>query len=244
MPDLAIDVVQLSLAFKDKEPVFSNLSFQIIKGEIVAIIGPNGSGKTSLVKTIMGLYKPTSGHVHVYEPVIGYVPQHIDQDEFSPLTVRELLSLKLPKASFLATKKHEEEMRAILSKTNIEHIIDKQVRHLSGGQFQRLMIAFALIGDPGLLILDEPVSGIDIHGEQDFYELIEEIQEGDDLTILMISHDIDIVYRYASQVICLNKSLVCKGVPLDVLTKDTIEKTFSTKHSLYHHQHKVHPEDS
>ena len=240
MEELAIDVVQLSLSFKENEYVFKDLSFQIQKGEIVAIIGPNGSGKTSLIKTIMGLYKPFSGHVHLYEPKVGYVPQHIDRDQFSPMTVREFISLKLPEVSFWnISHKHDQKMREILSKTRLESELDQQIKYLSGGQFQRLMIAYAIIQNPGLLILDEPVSGVDIHGEQDFFELIEDIHKSYNMTILMISHDIDIVYRYASQVICLNKYLICQGAPIDVLTKKTIEETFSSKHSLYHHQHKA-----
>ena len=101
------------------------------------------------------------------------------------------------------------------------------------------MISYAIIQNTRLLIIDEPVSGMDIHGEKDFFELIEDIQKSYNITILMISHDIDIVYRYASQVICLNKYLICQGAPIDVLTKKTIEETFSSKHSLYHHQHKA-----
>ena len=240
MTNLALDIVQLNLQFSQEEPLFSNLSFQIQKGELVAIIGPNGAGKTSLVKVLLGLYKPTSGEAHVYESRIGYVPQYLGKDDFSPMTVRELLSLKMEISSFwLNRSKREKEMINVLKKTNVGHVLDRQLRHLSGGEFQRVMIAYALADNPGLLILDEPVSGIDIHGEQDFFQLIEKIHQENKLTILMISHDIDVVYRYASQVICLNKQLICQGVPSRVLTKATIEKTFSTHHGVYHHQHKA-----
>jgi len=99
------------------------------------------------------------------------------------------------------------------------------------------MIGYALANDPGILILDEPISGIDVHGEHDFFELIEKIHQERGITVLMISHDIDIVYQYATQVLCLNRELVCQGVPKEVLNKKTIEKTFSTKHGVYHHQH-------
>ena len=239
MSNLAIDLVQLTKQFGKEEPLFSDLTLKIEKGEFVVIIGPNGSGKTTLVKIIMGLDQQTSGEAHVYESKIGYVPQHLNKDEFSPITVKELLILKMPRAGFWFNRDaSEKKIKKILKRTNVSHVIDMQVRHLSGGQLQRVMIAYALIDDPGLLILDEPISGIDIHGEQDFFDLIESIHEEQPITILMISHDIDVVYRYASKVVCLNKTLVCQGVPADVLTKETIEKTFSTKHGIYHHQHK------
>lgn len=234
---LAIDAKQLTLAF-NHEPLFSDLTLQIQKGEFVAVIGPNGSGKTSFVKLILGLYKPTSGQITVYEPRIGYVPQYLQKDEFSPLTVRELFRLKLTGSHFLSRRSSDDKaVREALARTKIERVIDRNIRHLSGGEFQRVMIAYALIDKPGLLILDEPVSGIDMHGEQEFFEMLEDIHRRDAMTILMISHDLNVVYRYASQVVCLNRRLICQGVPSDVLTKQAIEQTFSTKHGLYQHHH-------
>jgi zinc transport system ATP-binding protein len=234
---MAVSIERLKLQF-GLEPLFADLNLQINRGEFVAVIGPNGSGKTSLVKLLLGLYKPTSGHVHLYENRVGYVPQYLSKDEFSPMTVRELLSLKMPKASFWFNRNRQEpQMREALRRTNVEQVLDTNIRYLSGGEFQRVMIAYALVGNPGLLILDEPVSGIDMHGEHEFFEMIEAIHAKGNITILMISHDIDIVYRYATQVICLNRKLVCQGVPSDVLTKEAIEKTFGVKHGLYRHQH-------
>lgn len=236
----AITVDHLSLRFGQEEALFGDLSLRIDQGELVAIIGPNGSGKTSLIKVLLGLLPPTSGTVSVSDTRIGYVPQHLGKDEFSPLTVSELFSLKLKNAGFWRPKRGQKtQIKQALERTRVAHVIDRQIKHLSGGELQRVMIAYALLDKPGLLILDEPISGIDVHGEQDFFGLIEDIHEKEGLTILMISHDIDVVYRYATQVICLNRQLVCQGVPSDVLTKETIEKTFSTKHSLYHHQHQA-----
>lgn len=237
---LAIEAKQLSLTL-GKEPLFSDLDLNISKGEFVAVIGPNGSGKTSLIKLILGLYAPTGGHLDVYEKRIGYVPQYLQKDEFLPLTVRELFSLKLECGHFWFNRSADDQaIRAALKKTQIERVIDENIRHLSGGEFQRVMIAYALIDNPGLLILDEPVSGIDIAGEQDFFDMLERIHKQERMTILLISHDLNVVYRYASQVICLNRRLICQGVPSDVLTPETIEKTFSTKHGLYQHQHNGH----
>lgn len=237
MKNLALSAKQITLQFGAEDPLFSDVNFDIEKGDFVCIIGPNGAGKTSLVKIIMGLLKPTSGEIHLYESKIGYVPQYLNRDEFSPMTVEELLLLKMSPNFFSRTGAYKSEMNKILSTTNIEHVLNKKLHHLSGGEMQRVMIAYALIDRPGLLILDEPVSGIDIHGEQDFYELLEQIHQEFDITIMMISHDIDIVYQYATNVICLNRTLVCQGVPKDVLDKDVIEKTFSKNHAIYHHQH-------
>lgn len=240
MSNLAIKLVQLTKRFGKEDPLFTDLTLKIKKREFVAIIGPNGSGKTTLIKILLGLYQPTSGEAHVYESKIGYVPQSFNRDEFSPLTVKELFLLKIANAGFWVNRAATEpKIETALKRTNVAHVMTKQIRHLSGGELQRVMIAYALIDDPGLLILDEPISGIDIHGEQDFFDLLETIHQEQPITILIISHDIDMVYRYASQVICLNKKLVCQGVPGDVLTKETLEQTFSTKHSIYHHQHKV-----
>ena len=240
---LAIEAKQLTLAFNN-EPLFSDLTLQINKGEFVAVIGPNGSGKTSFVKLVLGLYKPSSGQINVYEPRIGYVPQYLQKDEFSPLTVRELFRLKLAGTHFLSGRGRDDaKIREALAKTKIERVIDSNIRHLSGGEFQRVMIAYALIDRPGLLILDEPVSGIDMHGEQEFFQMLEDIHSHDAMTILMISHDLNVVYRYASQVICLNRKLICQGVPSDVLTKQAIEQTFSTKYGLYQHHHHEQPHD-
>ncbi len=242
MKNLAVEIKQLTVQFGDQEPLFSNLSLVMEKGEFVAIIGPNGSGKSTLMKTVMGLIKPVSGYVNVYEQKIGYVPQYVNKEEFSPMTVRELLAIKTPGSRFWwGIKQDDQTFLEILKLTNVQDVLDRQIRQLSGGQFQRVLIASALIGNPGLLILDEPVSGIDIHGEQEFFTLLEQLQKKRDLTIVMISHDIDVVYRYASQVVCLNRALICHGEPLEVLTKETIEKTFSSKRGIYHHQHKVDP---
>lgn len=237
MNNLSLEIVQLSLHFGDEKPLFSDLSFQIEKGEFVMLIGPNGSGKTSLIKTILGLYEADTGHVHIYEESIGYVPQHLNKDEYSPMTVQELFSLKIKGANFWwGLKSNEQAIKEVLARANVEYVYGRQVRHLSGGEFQRVMIAYALIGNPGLLILDEPISGIDIHGALAFFDLLEKINKEQGVTIIMISHDLDVVYKYATKVLCLNKKLLCQGVPSDVLTKEAIEKTFSVKHGVYHHQ--------
>lgn len=236
MNDLSVDVVQVSMQFGQEDPLFTDLSFHIEKGNFTMIIGPNGSGKTTLVKLILGLYKPASGHIHVYEKSVGYVPQYLHKDLFLPMAVSELFTLKMQGVGFwFGMKKREKKIKTLLKRTGVEHVYDRQIKNLSGGEFQRVMIAYALIDNPGLLILDEPVSGIDIHGEQEFFELLEKIHEENPITIIMISHDLDVVYKYATQVVCLNKNLLCQGVPQEVLTKDAIEKTFSTKHGVYHH---------
>jgi zinc transport system ATP-binding protein len=238
MSNLALAVKGLQKKFGQSESIFHNLDIEVKKGEFVAVIGPNGSGKTTLIRIILGLETPTTGEIHLYEDKVGYVPQRINRDAYSSMTVNELLLLKMRKLPFwFGRKKTEAQITSLLKQTNTTHLLHKQLKNLSGGELQRVMISYALADNPGLLILDEPVSGVDVHGEQDFYNLLETIHQSRDITIMMISHDIDIVYQRASQVICLNRELICQGVPKDVLNKETIEKTFTTKHGVYHHQH-------
>ncbi len=244
MSTLALAVHGLQKRFGQSESIFHDLEIEIKKGEFVAVIGPNGSGKTTLIRIILGLEKATTGEVHLYEDKVGYVPQRINRDAYSSMTVKELMLLKIRGAKFWYGRKQQEEtILQLLSQTKTNHLLNKQLKHLSGGELQRVMISYALANDPGLLILDEPVSGVDVHGEQDFYNLLESIHQSRDITIMMISHDIDIVYQRATQVICLNRELICQGVPKDVLNKETIEKTFTTKHGVYHHQHHAKKED-
>lgn len=238
MEHLALELIEVQKRFGKSEALFHDLSIKIKKGEFVAIIGPNGSGKTTLIRMILGLEKQSSGEVHLFENRIGYVPQRLNRDEYSSMTVGELILLKLDKTSFwFSRNKQQKRIKEVLNQTNAARLVDKQLKNLSGGEFQRVMIAYAISDNPGLLILDEPISGIDVHGEQDFFDLVQEIHNKRDITIMMISHDIDVVYQLASQVLCLNREFICQGVPKDVLNKETIEKTFSTKHGIYHHQH-------
>lgn len=212
-PVLAIKDVTVTVA---SQPLVEHVTFSASRGEIIGIIGPNGGGKSSLVKAILGLL-PYEGEISIEPDVrIGYVPQYFDFDRSMPLTVRELFRVRLSWSVF--GKKQDQIAQDLLAKVGAKHVWRKQIGVLSGGETQRMLLALALVRNPGLLILDEPSSGIDVGGEETIYSLIQKLAKESELTIVFVSHDLDVVYRYASQVICLNRKMTCAGPPSKVLT--------------------------
>ena len=222
--------------------VLQDISFEIEKGNIIAIVGPNGSGKTTLLKALLGLI-PYRGKVlvmdhppHLLRNIssnIGYVPQRLDFDRTIPVTVRELLAIH-------SDRQEEAAMRETLALVGAEHLLDKRLGILSGGQFQRVLIALALLNGPEILFLDEPAASIDVEGVGEFYELIRILKEEKHLTILLVSHDIDVVFGFTDSVLCINHQLLCSGVPHEALTKETLEKLYGRAHTLYAHKEKQH----
>jgi zinc transport system ATP-binding protein len=209
--------------------ILDRVSFTVERGDVVAVIGPNGSGKTTLVRAILGLTSVAGEILWEQKPSIGYVPQYVDFDRSFPLTVEELLLLRLPGHLFW---RHDETahdaVMHILHDVGAEKLIEKPIGLLSGGELQRVLIANALLPNPSLLVLDEPSSGIDIEGEETIYSLIHRLAEERGMTVLLVSHDLDIVFRYASKVVCVNRRLICQGVPAKVLTAEMISKAYAT----------------
>jgi len=223
------------------QEILKDISFDVKKGEILVIIGPNGSGKTTLLKTIIGVLKPSSGSVLLkgksiksYLGKIGYVPQKFDFDRQTPITVTEFMALE--------NCEHKEHGKEYIA-TALEQVgmADKRFKKLgvlSGGEFQRLMIARALLHEKELLIFDEPASGIDSQGEKTIYNLISQINKKQGVTCLIVSHELSVVSRYASSVLCLNKSLVCFGPPKTAITPNTLQELYGYDAGLYqHHSH-------
>jgi zinc transport system ATP-binding protein len=211
------------------------VSFTIPRGSITMLIGPNGSGKTTLLKMMVGLLIPTQGVIevlgaspHEQRGHIGYVPQRLAFDHEFPLTVLEFLHLS-------ARETPTEELMHLLNELNIEHLASQVIGKLSGGQLQRVLIARSLLGNPEIIFLDEPVSGIDIGGEENFYELIHKIQQQREITVVMVSHEVHIVHRVADNVICLNKEMLCSGSPSEALLPEVMEKLYGDNVSLYEH---------
>lgn len=206
----------------------------ITAGEIVTLIGPNGAGKTTLVKVILGLLKPTRGHVERRADLrIGYVPQQFSIDPLIPLTVYRLMTL-----SVKASRAQAEE---VLASTGVGHLIDHSVSALSGGEQQRVLLARALLREPDLLILDEPVQGVDFSGQVAIYQLISHIRSQTGCGILMISHDLHIVMAESDRVICLNGHVCCEGHPEDVSKDPEYVKMFGDSGAqtlgIYAHHH-------
>jgi zinc transport system ATP-binding protein len=198
------------------------------------VIGPNGAGKTILFRALLGII-PFSGIVRWREGIkIGYVPQKMDFDRQIPLMVKEFFLLKA-KNFFFPTKEFMGHLDHELSLVGLSRdILNKPLGELSGGQLQRVLISWAMLDHPDILLFDEPTSGIDIGSEETIYNVMHRLQDERGTTILLISHDLNVVYRYASQVICLNKSLVCIGAPAEVLNPAQLVRLYG-EGGFYHH---------
>jgi zinc transport system ATP-binding protein len=179
-------------------------------GEIVTVIGPNGAGKTTLVRALLGILRPSAGAVWRRPGLrVGYLPQRLHVDPTLPLTVRRFLTL-----SRLARRAA---VGAVLEEVGARHLEHAQLSELSGGEFQRVLMARALVGDPELLILDEPVQGVDVAGQAELYRLIAEIRRARGCGVLLISHDLHLVMSATDRVVCLNRHICCAGQPDAVL---------------------------
>ncbi|MBI2506655.1 MAG: metal ABC transporter ATP-binding protein [Candidatus Colwellbacteria bacterium] len=199
----------------------------------VAIIGPNGSGKTVLLKTFLGLI-PYHGKISWRKDIrIGYLPQVLFLDQTLPLTLREFLKAKID-----VTKTSPAELGEALELVRLpKSALGKSLGKLSGGELQRALIAFALIGNPNVLLLDEPTASIDPPSEEQIYETIHNLQDVKNLTVIIVSHDLSLVYRYATKVLCLNKQQICFGAPEEVLTTERLQELYGAPYRYYHHLH-------
>lgn len=224
-------IKDLSVTFEEK--VLDNVSMHLHCGEITVLVGLNGSGKSTLLKAIIGDVKHTgsisfeSKHTNSKKLTIGYVPQKINIDE-SPMSVYDLIRTYTSSSCVLfnGRKPEKKEIEGHLREFGADTLIDKRACSLSGGQLQRVMIAIATLPYPELLILDEPVSGVDSKGKDEFYKLLERIKLKHDISILIVSHDFSNIQNYADKVILLNKKILKEGSPKDVLQSDEFKKEF------------------
>ena len=216
------------------------VSLQVEKAKIVTLIGPNGSGKSTTAKIALGLLKNIEGEVEKFTNKIGYVPQEISIDWTLPLRVRDFM--------LLTDKLKEDTMEEALSLTGVVDLKDKSLGNLSGGEFQRVLLARAISKKPELLVLDEPVKGVDFTGEIALYELIKEISEKLNCGILLISHDLHTVMSATDYVVCLNGHVCCSGSPKEVAKNNEYKALFGDQAaqtlSIYEHKHDhVHTND-
>ena len=209
------------------------VSFEVREGEIVTLIGPNGSGKSTTAKIALGIYKNIMGDVKKFTNKIGYVPQKISIDWTLPIRVIDFM--------FLTKDLNNEQISDALNLTGVEHLKQKSLSNLSGGEFQRVLIARAIAKKPELLVLDEPVQGVDFKGEVAIYELIKKISEDLSCGILLISHDLHMVMSATDHVICLNGHVCCSGKPHIVAQDEKYKELFGDRASkvltLYEHKH-------
>ncbi len=230
-------------------PVLRGVTLKIPRGEIVALIGPNGSGKTTLLRCLLGLQRVDRGEVLLFGKKdrqlnrIGYVPQRLTLERSFILSVREFLALRLRTTQQWFWKSHRVIDQAICSTSHeigIEPLLNRPVAALSGGQLQRVLIAFSLLNNPELLLLDEPTAGVDTPGEQTFYELIAGVQKRHGLTVVLVSHDLSMVYRHASWIYALNGVICCEGTPEQVINAESLRHAYGIHVSPYGHHHHVH----
>ena len=226
-----LKVTNLSVIFPDQEAL-SRVSFEVQENDSLAIIGPNGSGKSVLLRALVGAVPFTGSIEWVHSVRIGYVPQKLDLERNLPLTLGDFLATKI-KILNLSKKAVSDALSQVKLPPSF---LNKKLGFLSGGQFQRALIAFALIGKPNVLLFDDPTSGIDLPGEEQIYDMLHRLQDEGGLTLILVSHDLSLVYKHSSEVLCVNKSLVCAGVPQEVLTTETLQKLYGDR-VLYHHEH-------
>jgi len=233
----AVITKDLSIAYGSHQ-IINHVSVTIPRNTIVAVIGPNGSGKTTFIKALLGLITPQTGTVSIFgkspkqmRKHVAYVPQRFTFDQETPITVAEFLELSLTpsnQSNYIPALEH-------FHITRYEHSLLGQ---LSGGQLQRVLLARAFIQQPALLFLDEPGTGIDIGGEKDFYELVEHLHTEHHMTIIMISHEIDVVSKHATHVLCLgHNKFQCFDHTSAVLESDHLKELYNTDVQLVDHQH-------
>jgi zinc transport system ATP-binding protein len=220
--------------FRSGRWLIRNVDLSVSPGEIVTLIGPNGSGKSTAAKVALGILKPDAGSVlRKPELRVGYVPQKLSVDWTMPLTVERLMTLTGHQSS--------QAVKAALNEVEIPHLAKAEVQNLSGGEFQRALIARALIRRPELLVLDEPVQGVDFTGEIALYDLISRIRERTGCGILLISHDLHVVMAKTDIVICMNGHVCCHGTPQSVTSNPEYLRLFGARAAqtiaVYAHDH-------
>ncbi len=218
----------------DRRMVLDHVSLELNRGQITTLIGPNGAGKSTLIKVILGLIPADSGNITRASKLrIGYVPQRISVDESFPLSVERFLKLARH-----YSRKH---LIKVIEQLSIESLLQRQLVRLSGGEMQRVLLARALLGEPQLLVLDEPVQGVDIAGQIELYQLISDIAQQVDCAVLLVSHDLHLVMAGTDHVICLNHHVCCHGEPESVAQHPEFARLFAQNErqqlAVYTHHH-------
>jgi len=220
--------------------VLHRVTLSIARGEIVTIVGPNGSGKSTLLRVLIGAIRPSAGQVTVQPGLkLGYVPQRLHIDPTLPITVRRFLGLPVRCTDAAA--------RTALQQAGVAGVAGRQMADLSGGQFQRVLLARAILARPDLLVLDEPTQGLDQPGQAAFYRQIEAVRAALGCAVLMVSHELHVVMAASDRVICLNGHICCEGTPEHVSAAPAYRELFGTGAggalALYRHDHDHHDHD-
>ncbi len=242
MNDILIEGSGIKVSFGSR-PVLDEARVKVRRGEIVTIIGPNGAGKSTLVRVLLGLTRATEGEVMRRAGlVIGYMPQNLRVEESQPLTVERFLRLGVRgKAAGWAAR-----LEGLLDEVGAGTVSNTPLHAVSGGELRRVMLARALIRNPDLLVLDEPVQGIDVSGQSELYRLIGRIRDKRGCGVLMVSHDLHLVMAETDHVICLNHHVCCEGHPetvgRDPVYAEMFGEAAARSFAFYHHHHDHHHE--
>ncbi|MDR9499617.1 MAG: ATP-binding cassette domain-containing protein [Hydrogenovibrio sp.] len=233
-----LEAHQVSHWFDDQEAL-SNVSLTLHQGEILTLIGPNGAGKSTLLKLLLGLMTPTKGHIWRKPGLnVGFMPQKIQIDDSLPLSVQRFLSLARPRHS--ERKKFITKLEQVADELGLNQLLTRPVQKISGGEMQRVLLARALLKSPDLLVLDEPVQGVDLQGQTQLYEYINAVRQRHQCGILMVSHDLHIVMKDTHQVLCLNRHICCQGHPQAISATDAFKTLFGDgfeQLAVYEHHH-------
>ncbi len=235
-PEILLAAEKVSITLGEVE-VLQGASASLSKGEIVTIVGPNGAGKTTLVRLLLGLLKPDQGTVARKPGLsIGYMPQKLNVDPAMPMTVGRFLSLGVPTKLAGRGRRHQ-----VLEEVGAADLMQSPLQGISGGELQRVMLARALLREPDVLVLDEPVQGVDITGQAELYRLIRNIRDARGVGVLMVSHDLHVVMAETDRVICLNRHVCCEGHPEAVSRHPEFVQLFgdqvASAIALYPHHH-------
>lgn len=220
---------------KEGQFLLKDINLEIKQGQVLCIIGPNGGGKSTLIKTILGQIGYTGKIKFNFDKnkSIGYVPQALEFDKMSPISVLDLFNASLSKRpAFLKNNKYRQKIDRVLKITDAQRLIDRRLGALSGGELQRVLLALSLEPMPKLLMLDEPVSGVDSAGLERFYELVEHIRTEHELAVIIVSHDFEFVRKYSTDVALINQELKCIGDYKTVFSSDIFLKEFGFEHLI------------
>ena len=247
--DICIELDNVNYGFND-HPVLESISFTVRTGEYLGIIGPNGGGKTTLIRIMLGLLKPDSGSVGMFgrrleefkdRHLIGYVPQRAAHEEFYfPASVEEVVRSGRTARIGLFNRYGHDDRRAVEEAMEIADVTGygkRLIGELSGGERQKVFIARALAGEPKVLILDEPVVGVDIGSKDRFYAFLKHLNKDLKITILFVSHDVGVIAHEVTDILCLNRRLICHGSPQEYIKEEFLEQVYGKKVTSIFHNH-------
>ena len=250
---LKLEICEICLKVKNlfvkygEVTVLENVNFSVRKGTFTTIVGPNGGGKTTLIKAILGLIKPVKGEIYIFglppneylkKRTVGYVPQGVQERHNVPMTVEDVVFMGIRKGYLEPKGKFKDQVNRALEVVGMLDKKKKLIKELSGGERQRVMIARAIVSQPELLIMDEPTVGLDVESQRNFYDLVRKLKEDLMITVLMVTHDVGFVSEYSDSILCINRRLVRHAENVEELPREFFEKLYGFAVRPVLHKHK------